>query len=317
MIRRTGKLVLYLLVSSFIIFCLVEHTSGNPAVLYLQRHGYTHITPEHIAMAQHELGLNRNVLLRYIDWVGHALTGDLGHSFTTNEHVTQLILNAITPTFILITCAALILLPLGYAIGYYAGVRPNAYHSRIIRSISQVMTSMPEYWLAIVFIYYLGVQWHVVPFVGSHSWQNFILPISVMVLVEGCHIILMTSHLIEKTLMSDTYQLALLRGFCLKDRIYVQIKEIFAPLMTISINSVIHLFGKAVILEVIFSMSGLGKLLINAMNQRDYPLIQGIVIVIIVIIMLMNYLGDMIILKSDPRVKTSRQMIKEKRRHHG
>ncbi|KMS40392.1 peptide ABC transporter permease, partial [Staphylococcus aureus] len=99
------------------------------------------------------------------------------------------------------------------------------------------------------------------------------------------------------------YQLAQLRHFSLKARIIVQIKEIFAPLMTISINSIIHLIGKAVILEVIFSMSGIGKLLINAINQRDYPLIQGIVIFIIVFIMLMNYLGDVIILKNEPRLR--------------
>ena len=107
----------------------------------------------------------------------------------------------------------------------------------------------------------------------------------------------MTSHLIAQTLDNDAYQLAQLRHYSLKARIIVQIKEIFAPLMTISINSVIHLIGKVVILEVIFSMSGIGKLLINAINQRDYPLIQGIVVFIIVLIMFINYLGDIIILK--------------------
>ncbi|MEJ7550634.1 ABC transporter permease subunit, partial [Staphylococcus hominis] len=83
--------------------------------------------------------------------------------------------------------------------------------------------------------------------------------------------ILMTAHLIEGTLKSDAYQLTLLRGFKLKHRIYVQIKDIIAPLITIMINSMIHLFGKVVILEVIFSMSGIGKILITAINQRDYP----------------------------------------------
>ena len=113
----------------------------------------------------------------------------------------------------------------------------------------------------------------------------------------------MTSHLIAQTLDNDAYQLAQLRHYSLKARIIVQIKEIFAPLMTISINSVIHLIGKVVILEVIFSMSGIGKLLINAINQRDYPLIQGIVVFIIVLIMFINYLGDIIILNNEPRLR--------------
>ena len=141
------------------------------------------------------------------------------------------------------------------------------------------------------------------PFVGSDSWQHFVLPIFTIVVIEGCHILLMTAHLITQTLDQDAYQLAQLRHYSLKARIIVQIKEIFAPLMTISINSVIHLIGKVVILEVIFSMSGIGKLLINAINQRDYPLIQGIVVFIIVLIMFINYLGDIIILNNEPRLR--------------
>lgn len=315
MLKRTLKLVLYLIVSSFIIFVLVEKTSGNPAILYLQRHGYTTITQENIDLAQHKLGLGRNLFLRYIDWVGHALTGNLGYSFSTNEPVTAMIVDAIIPTLILISVSACIMLPVGYIIGYYVGTRPHSRYAHTIKGFAQVMTSMPEYWLAILFIYYLGVRWQCLPFVGSDSWQHFILPILTIVLIEGCHILLMTAHLIEKTLDNDAYQLALLRRFTLKSRIIVQIKEIFAPLMTISVNSVIHLVGKAVILEVIFSMSGLGKLLINAINQRDYPLIQGIVVFIIVSIMLINYLGDLIILNNEPRLRRhAHQSLEEEKR---
>ena len=315
MLKRTFKLLLYLIVSSFIIFVLVEKTSGNPAILYLQRHGYSSITQENIDLAQHKLGLGRNLFLRYIDWVGHAFTGNLGYSFSTNEPVTSMIIDAMMPTLTLMIISTCLMLPIGYIIGYVVGTRPQTRYSYIIRGFAQVMTSMPEYWLAILLIYYLGVRWQLLPFVGSDSWQHFILPIIAIVMIEGCHILLMTAHLIEKTLDSDAYQLDLLRCLPLKARIVVQIKEIFAPLMTISVNSVIHLIGKAVILEVIFSMSGIGKLLINAINQRDYPLIQGIVVIIIVMIMLINYVGDLIILKNEPRLRhgTHKQLEDEKR----
>ncbi|OFS54220.1 MULTISPECIES: ABC transporter permease [unclassified Staphylococcus] len=303
MLKRTIKLILYLIVSSFIIFVLVEKTSGNPAILYLQRHGYTSITQENIEAAQHKLGLGQHFLLRYIDWIGHALTGNLGYSFSTNEPVTTMIMEAVIPTLILIVVSSCIMLPLGYMVGYFIETRPHTRYANGIRGFAQVMTSMPEYWLAILFIYYLGVRWQLLPFVGSDSWQHFVLPIFTIVVIEGCHILLMTSHLIAQTLDNDAYQLAQLRHYSLKARIIVQIKEIFAPLMTISINSVIHLIGKVVILEVIFSMSGIGKLLINAINQRDYPLIQGIVVFIIVLIMFINYLGDIIILNNEPRLR--------------
>lgn len=303
MIKRTLKLLLYLIISSFIIFVLVEKTSGNPAILYLQRHGYTTITQENMELAQHKLGLGRNMFLRYVDWVGHAFTGNLGYSFSTNEPVVSMIIESIVPTIILIIASACIMLPFGYIIGYMIGNRPHRRYAKTIRGVAQVMTSMPEYWLAIFLIYYFGVKWQLVPFVGSDSWQHFLLPIVTIVMIEGCHILLMTAHLVEHTLDNDAYQLALLRRLNLFARIHVQIKEIFAPLMTVSFNSIIHLFGKAVILEVIFSMSGIGKLLITAINQRDYPLIQGIVVMIIVSIMLINYIGDLIILKNEPRIR--------------
>lgn len=94
----------------------------------------------------------------------------------------------------------------------------------------------------------------------------------------------------------------------MKDRIYVQIKEILAPLLTITINNFIHLFSRVIILEVIFSISGLGKLLINSINLRDYPLIQGILMIIILIIMVLNFLGDILLEKSDPRLRMSKKL---------
>lgn len=316
MIQRTLKLLLYILMSSFIIFVLVEKTSGNPAILYLQRHGYTSITSENIESAQHHLGLGQHLLLRYIDWVGHAVTGHFGYSFSTNESVRDMILEALVPTLKIIVMSSLIMLPFGYSIGYWVGIHSHHRIARFIRGVAQVLTSMPEYWIALLLIYYLGVRWQFVPFVGSDSWRNFILPIVTIVMIEGCHILLMTAHLISKMYETDVYQLALLRRFTLKSRIVVQVKEVFAPLMTISVNSVIHLFGKAVILEVIFSMSGIGKLLITAINQRDYPLIQGIVMLVIVTIMLLNYVSDMIILNNDPRVHAHQKPRKKHRKRN-
>lgn len=134
------------------------------------------------------------------------------------------------------------------------------------------------------------------------------LPITILVLVEGSHMILLSSHLFERTLHNQPYQLAQLRQFKLKDRIYVQIKEILAPLLTITINNFIHLFSRVIILEVIFSISGLGKLLINGINLRDYPLIQGILMIIILMIMVLNFLGDILLEKSDPRLRMSKKL---------
>lgn len=307
-IKQFIKLVIYLVVISFILFVLLENTTGNPAVQYLQEHGVAQITPERIKMAQDKLGLSQSMPVRYVQWLGHAFTGDLGTSFSNGEPVTDRITQAVAPTLKLILGSAMILFPLGYVIGYLCGNRPRSKWSQLIMRISQLITSLPEYWLAIIFIYYFGVKWHLFPFVGSNSWQYFVLPITILVLVEGSHMILLSSHLFERTLHNQPYQLAQLRQFKLKDCIYVQIKEILAPLLTITINNFIHLFSRVIILEVIFSISGLGKLLINSINLRDYPLIQGILMIIILIIMVLNFLGDILLEKSDPRLRMSKKL---------
>ncbi|BGE81295.1 Dipeptide transport system permease DppB [Staphylococcus petrasii] len=307
-IKQFIKLVIYLVVISFILFVLLENTTGNPAVQYLQEHGVAQITPERIKMAQDKLGLSQSMPVRYVQWLGHAFTGDLGTSFSNGEPVTDRITQAMAPTLKLILGSAIILFPLGYVIGYLCGNHPRSKWSKFTMRVSQLITSLPEYWLAIIFIYYFGVKWHLFPFVGSNSWQYFVLPITILVLVEGSHMILLSSHLFERTLHNQPYQLALLRQFKLKDRIYVQIKEILAPLLTITINNFIHLFSRVIILEVIFSISGLGKLLINSINLRDYPLIQGILMIIILIIMVLNFLGDILLEKSDPRLRMSKKL---------
>ncbi|GGG94763.1 ABC transporter permease [Staphylococcus pragensis] len=307
-IKQFIKLVIYLVVISFILFVLLENTTGNPAVQYLQEHGVAQITPERIKMAQEKLGLSQAMPIRYIQWLGHAFTGDLGTSFSNGEPVTHRITQAMAPTLKLILGSAMILFPLGYIIGYLCGNHPRSKWSQSIMRLSQLITSLPEYWLAIIFIYYFGVKWHLFPFVGSNSWEYFVLPITILVLVEGSHMILLSSHLFERTLHNQPYQLAQLRQFKLKDRIYVQIKEILAPLLTITINNFIHLFSRVIILEVIFSISGLGKLLINGINLRDYPLIQGILMIIILMIMVLNFLGDILLEKSDPRLRMSKKL---------
>lgn len=306
-IKQFIKLVIYLVVISFILFVLLENTTGNPAVQYLQEHGVAQITPERIKMAQEKLGLSQAMPIRYVQWLGHAFTGDLGTSFSNGEPVTDRITQAMAPTLKLILGSAIMLFPLGYVIGYLCGNHPRSKWSQFTMRVSQLITSLPEYWLAIIFIYYFGVKWHLFPFVGSNSWEYFVLPITILVLVEGSHMILLSSHLFERTLHNQPYQLAQLRQFKLKDRIYVQIKEILAPLLTITINNFIHLC-RVIILEVIFSISGLGKLLINSINLRDYPLIQGILMIIILMIMVLNFLGDILLEKSDPRLRMSKKL---------
>ena len=196
-VKHFIRLLIYLIIISFVLFLLLENTTGNPAVQYLQEHGVAQITPERIKMAQEKLGLSQAMPVRYVQWLGNVFTGDLGTSFSNGEPVTERISQAIVPTIKLIFGSAIILFPISYVIGYLCGNHSRKKWSVVITRIAQVVTSLPEYWLAIIFIYYFGVKWHLFPFVGSNSWQYFVLPIVILVLVEGSHMLLLSSHLFE------------------------------------------------------------------------------------------------------------------------
>ena len=181
-VKHFIRLLIYLIIISFVLFLLLENTTGNPAVQYLQEHGVAQITPERIKMAQEKLGLSQAMPVRYVQWLGNVFTGDLGTSFSNGEPVTERISQAIVPTIKLIFGSPIILFPISYVIGYLCGN-----HSRKVVSrnnsycpSSYIITRI----LAIIFIYYFGVKWHLFPFVGSNSWQYFVLPIVILVLVE-------------------------------------------------------------------------------------------------------------------------------------
>ena len=120
-VKHFIRLLIYLIIISFVLFLLLENTTGNPAVQYLQEHGVAQITPERIKMAQDKLGLSQALPVRYVQWLGNVFTGHLGTSFSNGEPVTERISQAIVPTIKLIFGSAIILFPISYVIGYLCG----------------------------------------------------------------------------------------------------------------------------------------------------------------------------------------------------
>lgn len=196
-VKHFIRLLIYLIIISFVLFLLLENTTGNPAVQYLQEHGVAQITPERIKMAQEKLGLSQAMPVRYVQWLGNVFTGDLGTSFSNGEPVTERISQAIVPTIKLIFGSAYHTVSYKLRNWLFMWQSFTKKWSVVITRIAQVVTSLPEYWLAIIFIYYFGVKWHLFPFVGSNSWQYFVLPIVILVLVEGSHMLLLSSHLLK------------------------------------------------------------------------------------------------------------------------
>ncbi|ERM16115.1 MULTISPECIES: ABC transporter permease [Brevibacillus] len=297
---KTLRLVVSLLLFSFLLYELLSFSTGDPALGVLRKLGVQHVSQEAIEEMRTRLGIDGNFLDQYFRWLLNSLKGDFGDSFMTNTPVLQIIAEKAAVTLKLIGISLVICIVFSLSLGGMIGNFPAL---KWLRQLLSVMLSFPIYWIAILAIFIFGVQLKWFPFVGSSSGRHLILPIFVICFSEGCYLSKMVSDLIVSSATSEQQIIAKFRGIKWYYRFYYQLKELFVPLISLYGNSLINLIGGTVIVEIIFSISGLGKLLMDAISTRDYPVIQGITLIIACVIFLLNYFVDLLIQKIDMRIQ--------------
>uniref|UniRef100_UPI0034D28C7F ABC transporter permease n=1 Tax=Klebsiella pneumoniae TaxID=573 RepID=UPI0034D28C7F len=266
----------------------------------LQKLGGQNISQKMIEETRIKLGIDGNFFKQYLRWLFSLLKGDLGNSFMTNTPVLQVINEKIWVTVRLLSLSFFSCFMLSLFFGSIIGNFPFL---RWIKQVLSVILSFPIYWLAILSIFLLGVKLKFFPFVGSSTSRHLILPTLVICLSEGSYLTKMVSDLILLVAESEKQKIAIFRGIKWYYRFYYQLKEVVIPLISLYGNSFIHLFGGTIMIEIIFSISGMGKLLMEAISTRDYPVIQGITLLVAIGTFLFNYLMDIVIQKVDSRIK--------------
>lgn len=307
LLKKTLRLFSSLLLFSFLLYGLLYLSTGDPAVGVLRRLGGQNFSQEALAGVRVKLGISGNFFEQYFHWLVKLITGDFGHSFTTNQAVLPTILQKIEVTIQLISLSFII----SFIVSLFLGSAVANFSSlKWLKQVLSILLSFPIYWLAIVAIFVLGVQLKWLPFVGSSTGKHLVLPMIVICLSEGSYLTKMVSDLIDPIKASERQKIAGFRGIKWYYRFYYQLNELVVPLISLYGNSLTHLFGGTIMVEIIFSISGLGKLLMDAISTRDYPVIQGITLLIACGIFLFNYALDVFIQKVDSRIKISQGGIK-------
>lgn len=298
-----------LLAVSFFTFMLVSLLPGDPAVMILGAGG---VSPEAVAQLRMELGLDRPLLIRYFDWLGSALSGDLGRSPMTGQSVTDAILTRLPVTIQLGVMAIIIALalaiPLAMVSAYFAG-------SRLDRSISGVgfaLMSVPGFMMAIflILIFAVGLGWF--PATGwiplsvspTANLRSAILPAMSLAMIElALYMRLLRTDLID-TLQQDYITLARAKGL---PNWLILIRHALRPssfsLMTVVGLQLGGVISGAIIIEEIFALPGVGRLLYQSILQRDLLMVQGIVLFIATAYVVVNFLVDLCYSLLDPRVR--------------
>jgi peptide/nickel transport system permease protein len=297
------QLIPILLGVSFITFALMYLAPSDPAEMKLSAQG-TAVSQEILDETREEMGLNKPFLEQYLSWLLNLLTGDMGVSYIDNVPVSQKIVTAMPSTIILAVSSMLLTLLIAIPLGILAAIRQNQWVDYSIRFFTFVGTSIPNFFLALVLIYVFAMQLNWLPVLATGSIRGLILPTIALSTVMISKYIRQIRAAVLEELNKDYVMGARSRGIQENVILYKNVlRNSMITVVTLIGLSIGSLLGGAAVVETIFVWRGLGKMVVDAIGARDYPVIQGFVVWMAIIYVVVNLLTDLSYHLLDPRVK--------------
>ena len=301
--RRLAELIFVLLGVTFLTFIITSAAPSDAAEMYFLSHG---ITPSETLLEQtrQEMGLNAPVLVRYVRWLGEALTGNLGESYQFGESVFAQLSRKLPATVQLAGGALVVTVAVSFPLGIAAAVRKNKLADWLIRLISFVGISLPNFWLALILLYYFGVVLKWFPVISAGDLKSMVLPVMTLAIPLCCSYVWQIRTAVLEELGREYVTGARARGIP-EWRIMAGhvLPGALTPIVTMICLSIGSLLGGAAIVETIFGWPGIGSMVVDAIRVRDYPVIQGYVIWMAVIYLGVSLLGDIACRLLDPQLR--------------
>jgi ABC-type dipeptide/oligopeptide/nickel transport system permease component len=303
-LRRALLVIPTLLGISFLAFALANLAPGDPAEQVLRRTSDRQPTPREIAEKRLELKLDRPLVVQYVSWAGRAFRGDLGVSYATRRPVVTELRHRVPYTLQLTVLAALLALAIAVPAGIICALHRNKLFDQLARLLSLAGASMPSFWLALSLIVLFAVRLSMVPVAGRGGWNSYILPVVTLAVTPAAVLARFTRSTMLEILDDDYMRTARAKGLT-EWRTVVShgMRNALVPLLTAFSISLGHLLAGAVIVETIFVWPGVGKLALDAITERDYPMIQGFVLYAGATFAGINLLVDLAYGAIDPRIK--------------
>ncbi|MEV4382828.1 ABC transporter permease [Streptosporangium sp. NPDC049644] len=296
--RRLLQLVPLLLVISFVIFVALEMAPGDPVTLLLGQNA----SPEAVAELSAKLGLDRPLLLQYLSFVTDAVQGDLGVSYRSGREVAFELARTTGVSATLALTAMILAVLIGVTVGIVAAVKQYTFIDTVTRVGVLAMVSLPVFWLAILMIIGFAVKWPIFPAFGWGTYGHLVLPAIALSTYPLAVIARLTRSSMLEVMSSDYVRTARAAG--LPERTVVMkyaLKNALVPVMTVIGLQFGGLIGGAVLTETVFGIPGIGRLIVTAIEGRDYPVVRGAVLLGTVVFVLINLLVDMLYKWADPR----------------
>jgi peptide/nickel transport system permease protein len=313
LVRRLALGLLTLWLVSLVVFAATLALPGDAATAILGKQA----TPERVQALREQLHLNEPVTTQYVNWIGGILTGDLGTSAATQQPVAELISTQIWNTVFLVVVAALIAIPVSLGLGVLAAVRRDRPVDHFVSTAALVAASLPEFVVSIILILLFATAvLQVLPAVsmlgpGQAAWevpQSVILPAAALVVMVSPYIIRMMRGSMVEVLESEYVTMARLKGLSERAVIWRHaFPNAIAPAIQVTALQLAWMTGGVVVIEFVFRYPGIGQALVEAVSNRDLPVVQAVTLLAGAVYIGLNLLADVVTILITPKLRTAEQ----------
>jgi peptide/nickel transport system permease protein len=298
--KRLVQALLVLLLVSLLLFIMLRIVPGNPVAVLMGEHA----NQETIDRVTAELGLDQPIHVQFFRYLTGAVRGDFGTSYSLGKPVSQLIGSAFLNTLLLSLAAALFAWITGGICGVLAAIRKNSIADRLFMGFSLLGISMPVFMVAMILQYVFAYWLHWVPISGTADWRSFILPAIALGWNSAGSIARLIRSALLDILEDDYIDTARAKGLSKTSVLFRHaLRNTMLPTVTMMALQFSALLSGAVITETIFSINGIGRLAVQAINARDVPLLQGTVLFSTALVILGNLIADLLYKVLDPRTR--------------
>jgi peptide/nickel transport system permease protein len=301
LINRLALSVVVVFGVSVLVFSMLHLVPGDPAVVMLSESA----SGQDVEQLRHDLGLDQPLWVQYTLYIGHVVHGDLGRSIRLQQPVAQLIAGRLPNTLELAITSLTLATILGVAVGAISAVRRGRLSDHAVMAAALLGVSLPSFWLGLLLILFFGLRLGVLPIAGNQDGlSSLVLPAVTLAAVPTATIARLTRSGLLDVLGEDYIRTARAKG--LRELAVIvnhALRNSMIPVITVVGVQFGVLLGGAVIVETVFAWPGVGRLLIDAVSARDFPLVQGIMLFISISFVLVNLLADVVYAYVDPRIR--------------
>ena len=306
-LHRALSLAASLVVASMVVFAVIEVIPGDPAAYMLGLNA----SPDTVAALRETLGLNQSLAMRYLSWVAGMLTGDFGTSYTYRVPVADLVMDRLAVSLPLAVGALVLSTALALPAGLIAAARRGRATDAAVIGATQLGIAVPNFWFAMLLVLLLAVRWRIFPAGGFPGWSDpmaalraLVLPAVALALPQAAILARVLRSALIETMGQDYIRTARAKGLS-RARALLRhaLRNAMIPVLTILGMQFSFLLAGAIIIENVFYIPGLGRLIFQAITQRDLIVVESVVMILVFAVIMVTFLTDLAYASVDPRLR--------------